>query len=184
MISVVYILIGLVALVALWLITSYNKLVHLKALVHEAWSSVDVQLKRRYDLIPHLVQIVKSYQSHEQQVLENITRYRTLASQAPTLQDRAQAEQALTQSLRSLFAVVENYPDLKANQNYLQLHKDLVAIEDALQLSRRYYNGVVREYNVQVLRVPSNIVAHTFGFEKEQYFMADADERQVPTLNL
>jgi len=173
------ILLGVGALFVAWLVSAYNGLVTKKALVDEGWSGIDVQLKRRYDLIPNLVETVKGYAGHEKSVFENVTRLRSSAMNATTLQEKVEAENQLTGALKTLFAVAENYPELKANQNFLSLQQSLSAIEDEIQLSRRYYNGAARNYNVAVTVLPTNIIAQITGFSKVPYFEATEAERQA-----
>lgn len=169
------------ALSILWGVGIYNNLVRLKAMVDEAWSGIDVQLKRRYDLIPNLVAVVKQYSIHEKGIFEEIARCRAAALQATGVEAKAAAEQGLTKALRTLFAVAENYPNLKANENFLSLQKELSTIEHEIQLSRRYYNGVARTYNIGVQTFPSSIIAGMGGFQKVSYFELDsAAERENP----
>ena len=150
-------------------------------MVRNAWSDIDVQLKKRHDLIPNLVETVKGYAAHEKTVLENVTKARSTAAQARGPEQSAQAENMLTQALRQLFAVVENYPDLKANQNFLALQEELRNVEDQIQEARRYYNAVVRDYNIRTESFPSNIIASIFNFKKEQFFeIKEPEEREVP----
>lgn len=176
-------LIAFVAFAVFWGIGIYNTFVRLKALLKEAWSGIDVQLKRRYDLIPNLVETVKGYQIHEKTTLENIAKYRSAAMHATGVEEKAMAEAGLTQTLKTLFAVAENYPELKANENFLRLQKQLSKIEDEIQLARRYYNGTVRNYNVKVQTFPSNIVAAFAGFHEAPFFeLSLAAEREVPTV--
>ena len=168
-------------LVIFWAIGGYNGLVRLKALVDEGWSGIDVRLKRRYDLIPNLVAVVKQYSIHEQSVLENVTKFRSIAMSAPTVESKAQAESVLTGSLKTLFAVAENYPTLKANENFMSLQKSLSDIENDVQLARRYYNGTVRNYMTAKRTFPANILASMFGFENVAYFELTAPEqREAP----
>jgi LemA protein len=182
--SIILIIIGVVcALVFFWAIGAYNKFVHLKAMVDEAWSGIDVQLKRRYDLIPNLVSVVKGYSIHEKTILEDIARMRAASIGATTVQDKAQAEAGLTQTLKTLFAVAEQYPDLKANVNFVTLQKELSSVEQEVQLARRYYNGSARNYNVSVVTFPSRIIAGLYGFTKVPYFELSApNEREVPNV--
>ncbi|MCX5922341.1 MAG: LemA family protein [Candidatus Dependentiae bacterium] len=177
------IILGIVALVALWVMGAYNGLVRLKALVDEGWSGIDVQLKRRYDLIPNLVAVVKQYSIHEKEVLENVTRMRASAMSAQTVSQKEGAEQGLTSALKTLFAVAENYPNLKANESFLQLQQQLVNLEHEIQLGRRYYNGAARNYNVSVASFPSNIIANMFGFAKAAYFEILSHERETPKVD-
>lgn len=170
-----FVLIGIV-----FVIVTYNAFIRLKNLCNNAWSDVDVQLKRRYDLIPNLVSTVKGYASHEKEVLENVTKARAAATTAKTPAEQSEAENMLTGALRQLFAVAENYPELKANTNFLDLQKNLSEIEDAIQNARRYYNAVVRDNNIKVESFPSNIVATIFNFEKREFFEMAEGERAVP----
>ncbi len=178
------VLIGIAAailVVGFWFMQGYNGLVRLKAMVDEGWSGISVQLKRRYDLIPNLVAVVKQYGIHEKEVLENIARMRSVSMSAVGIEQKAVAEGQLTSALKTLFAVAENYPDLKANQNFMSLQKDLASLEDELQLSRRYYNGAARNYNIGVQMFPSRIIAGVTGFVVAPYFELDsAEERNVP----
>lgn len=171
------------ALVVLFAISSYNSLVRFKALVDEGWSGIDVQLKRRYDLIPHLVAVVKQYSIHEKEVLENVTKMRSFAMNAPSVLQKIDAEQGLTGALKTLFAVAENYPNLKANENFLQLQSQLTIIEEEIQLSRRYYNGAARNYNIAIRVFPSSIIAGMFGFSSVTYFEMNPAERENPTID-
>jgi len=164
-------------------ISIYNGLVQLRVRADNAWSDIDVQLKRRYDLIPNLVETVKGYATHEKGTFENVARYRSAAMAATSAADRAQAEGMLTQALRGLLAVAENYPDLKANAQFQSLQQSLSELEDALQNSRRYYNAVVRDLNTRIQTVPSNIVAGMFNFKLREFFeIEDAAERAVPSV--
>lgn len=176
-------LLAFIALAAVWFMGVYNSFVRLKALVDEAWSGIDVQLKRRYDLIPNLVATVKGYSSHEREVFENVTKMRSAAMNATTIEAKSQAEAGLTGALKTLFAVAENYPELKANQNFLSLQQELSSIETELQLARRYYNGAARNYNVGVSTFPATLVAKATGFEKASYFeVSHETERNAPTV--
>jgi len=171
----------LIIVVVGFFISKYNVLVHLKALVDEAWSGIDVQLKRRYDLIPNLVETVKGYASHEKSVFENIARLRSAAINSKDIEGKVNAEAGLSQALRTLFAVSENYPGLKSNENFLLLQQDLNTVEHELQLARRYYNGTVRDYNSNIRTFPINIVASILGFRHSPYFeVATSEERENP----
>jgi LemA protein len=170
----------LLVFIILWSIMAYNSLVRTDALTQEGWSGVDVQLKRRYDLIPNLVAVVKQYSIHEKETLERVISMRSISAGAMDINQRAQAEAGLTQALKTLFAVAESYPDLKANQNFLSLQKDLGDIEHEIQLSRRYYNGAVRNYNILVDVFPSNMIAKFASFQKRPYFEMEEQERQAP----
>ncbi|MCZ6495811.1 MAG: LemA family protein [Alphaproteobacteria bacterium] len=168
---------ALVAAVALYIMFTYNAFVGLRVRINEAWSDIEVQMKRRYNLIPNLVETVKGYASHEAGTLENVTRARgeALANQG-TPAEQAQSENMLTGALKSLFALSENYPDLKANDGFLQLQHDLSLVEEKIQAARRYYNGTVRNNNTKVARFPSNLVAGQFKFEAAEFFELDEDE--------
>ncbi len=176
---VTLIILIVIVLIGAWVVSVYNRLVQQRNLVDEGWSGIDIQLKRRYDLIPNLVETVKGYSIHEKSVLENIASLRSTAMGAKTLTEKTEAEEGLTKALKTLFAVAENYPDLKANQNFLSLQKSLSSIEEEIQLSRRYYNGAARIYNVAVTVFPTSIVAGMAGFKKVPYFEATEAEREV-----
>jgi LemA protein len=174
----------LVVLLALWGVTSYNRLIRLRNLVQEAWRQIDVELTRRHDLIPNLVETVKGYASHERGTLEDVMKARSAAmsgGQSPA--DLAQNENVLTQALGRLFAVAEAYPDLKANQNFLALQQELASTEDRIASGRRYYNANVRELNTKVESVPSNIVAGLAHIGRAEYFEAEGAERQAPQVS-
>ncbi|MCJ8517585.1 LemA protein [Pseudorhizobium tarimense] len=180
-----YILLGIVVLIILYGVFLYNSLVKSRQMAEEAWSGIDVQLKRRADLIPNLIETVKGYAAHEKSTFEEVVELRNRAqSVAPgDVASRAQAEGLLSQALGRLVALAEAYPDLKANQNFLELQNSLEAIEHEVQMSRRYYNGAVRDLNVKVESVPSNIVANQFGFSKREYFeIEDPADRAVPAV--
>jgi LemA protein len=166
-----------VALLVLWLIYMYNSLITSRNRVDEAWSDIEVQLKRRYDLIPNLVNTVKGYAKHEEGVFTKVTDARAQAMAAPTPQKKLEAENMLSQSLRSLFALSENYPDLKANQNFLSLQGDLTDTEDKIQASRRFYNSNVRDFNTKLQTFPTNFFASLFAFTARPFF--DIDEKGV-----
>ncbi|GGE92475.1 LemA family protein [Stappia taiwanensis] len=181
-----WIVLGLIVLIGLYLITLYNGLVRKRQMVREGWSGIDVQLKRRADLIPNLVETVKGYAAHERAALDEVTEMRARAADLPRddVAGRAQAEGMLSQALGRLFAVAEAYPDLKANDGFRDLHASLDKVEEALQMARRYYNGAVRALNVMVESFPSNLVASRFGFSHEDYFeIEDARERAVPKVD-
>lgn len=177
------VLLALVAGVLLWAVLLYNGLVRMRNMVEEAWSGIDVQLKRRTDLIPNLVATVKGYAAHEKGTLEEVIRLRGLAQNAHGVGETAQAQGLLGAALGKLFALAESYPDLKANANFAQLQASLGEIEDQVQLARRYYNGAVRNLNIAVESFPSNLVAGRFGFEKAEFFELESpSERTVPTV--
>ncbi|UYQ94552.1 LemA family protein [Chitinophaga horti] len=161
------------AVILVWAVSLYNRLVGSRNRVKESWSGIDVSLKKRYDLVPNLVETVKGYARHEQQTLEKVTSYRTASMNATTPEQKAEAATGLTRALGSLFAVAEAYPDLKANGNFQQLQSELADIENNLESARRYYNGTVRENNNLVERFPSNIVAGMFGFTTNTFFEID-----------
>jgi LemA protein len=175
------VVLALVAAILLWGILIYNGLVRMRNMVQEAWSGIDVQLKRRTDLIPNLVSTVKGYAAHEKGTLEEVIRLRGVAQNAQGVGETAQAQGLLGAALGRLFALAENYPDLKANANFAQLQASLGEIEDEVQLSRRYYNGAVRNLNIAVESFPSNLIAGRFGFEKAEFFELESpSERAVP----
>jgi LemA protein len=172
------ILIIIIAVLALWAVAIYNGLIKLKNRVDEAWSDIDVQLKRRYDLIPNLINTVKGYAAHEKELFEKVTEARTQAMGAQNPADKEKAENMLSGTLKSLFAVAENYPDLKANQNFLELQRELTDTEDKIQASRRFYNGNVRDFNTKIEIFPNNIFAGILHFVKRDFFQADASEKE------
>jgi len=175
---------GLAAII-IWIVFTYNLFVRDKNLIREAWSGIDVQLKRRHTLIPNLVASVKGYSQHEKGLLEDITQKRSEAARIEIIKDKAPAESDLSGMLKNLFAVVENYPDLKASENFLSLQNQLVEIEDHLQYARRYYNGAVRNYNIRVESFPSNILAGIFNFKQDNFFeITLATERATPDVKI
>jgi LemA protein len=178
-----WIILGIVVVVIGYGIMAYNNLVRQRQLTQEGWSGIDVQLKRRTDLIPNLMEAVKGYMSHERETLEAVTQARAAAQAAQngTPEQRAQAEGLLSGALGRLFAVAEAYPDLKASANFMQFQEELSNTENEIQLSRRYYNGTARDLNTAVESFPSNVIANTFKFEKVQYFeMENPADRAVP----
>src|SRR3979409_2010751 len=177
---------GIVVLVLIWLVLTYNGLVTLRNRTQEAWSEIDVELKRRHDLIPNLVQTVQGYRGHERGTLEAVTNARAGAVAAGASGDPAKigaAENMLTQSLRSLFAVSENYPDLKAITAFTNLQEQLTATEDKIEFSRRFYNGNVRDYNIKLQTLPTSLIAGALGFKPFGFFQADESDRAVPQVN-
>jgi LemA protein len=172
------ILLIIIVVIVLWLVVTYNGLITLKNRVDEAWSDIDVQLKRRYDLIPNLVNTVKGYAAHEKEVFEKVTEARSQAMNAGTPADKAQAENALSNTLKSLFAVAEAYPDLKANQNFLELQRELTDTEDKIQAARRFYNGNARDFNIKIEVFPNNLIANTLHFTKRDFFEAGEGEKE------
>ncbi|MDY7010493.1 MAG: LemA family protein [Planctomycetota bacterium] len=168
-----------------WVIFAFNRLVREKNLLAEGWSGIDVQLRRRRNLIPNLVEIVKGYSDYEKSVLERITELRTRGEQAKGMRETETAENALTDQIKGLFALAERYPDIKAGANFLDLQEQLAEIEDQLQMARRYYNGAVRNYNIRVERFPGNIVAGIFGYRRAEFFQIEtATERKAPEVDI
>jgi LemA protein len=165
-------------LLVFWVIFLFNGLIRLKNRVEEAWSDIDVQLKRRYDLIPNLIETVKGYAKHEREVLESVTEARTRAMGAQDTKDQVEAENMLSDTLKSLFAVSENYPDLKANQNFLELQRELSDTENKIQASRRFYNGNVRDFNTKIQSFPNNMIAGTLNFKEKDFFEAGEEEKK------
>ncbi len=175
----------MMALLMIMTVVFYNRLIRSRLLVQEGYSGMDVQLKRRHDLIPRLVETVRGYSNFEQSVLTELTQIRSAAINANNIENRERVESELESILQRLSVVVEAYPDLKANSQYLNLASDLVATEDNLQKSRRYYNGTVRNFNTHIESFPANLIAVLFAFQKEKYFQLDApDERENPHINL
>lgn len=173
--------IGIVAILAIWMIGMYNGLVRLRNQVKNAWSQIDVQLKRRHDLIPNLVETAKGYMKHERETLEEITKARSQAMQADTVADRGKAESELSGALSRFQLVVENYPDLKANQNFLSLQEELTTTENKVAFSRQFYNDQVLKLNTRIESFPTNIMAGMFGFTQSDFFEVEvAAEREVP----
>lgn len=165
-----YIFGAVLLVLVIWLIASYNGFVRLNTRTDEAWADIDVQLKRRYDLIPNLVETVKGYATHEREAFENVTKARTAALGAQTVSEHAQAENMLTGALKSVFALAEAYPDLKANQNFLEVQRELSDTENKIQAARRFYNGNVRDMNTAVQSFPGNVIAGMFNFAKRDFF--------------
>ncbi|SRR5258708_3739034 len=168
-----------IALIVLWVILAYNGLVRTRNRAQEAWSDIDVQLKRRYDLIPNLVESVKGYMAHEAGVFEKVTQARSQAMQAQG-KAKAGAEDMLSGALKSLFAVAENYPQLKANENFLNLQNALMDTEDKIQAARRFYNGMVRDLNTKIQTFPTNLFANMFGFKPMEFFGDLSDTEKAP----
>ncbi|AEA33721.1 LemA family protein [Hippea maritima] len=176
-------MVGLILLIVILLIISltvyyYNRFVKLKNQIDNAWSDIDVQLKRRYDLIPNLVETVKGYAKHEKDTLENVIKARNMAMNSQTVEERAKSENMLTGALKTIFALAESYPDLKANQSFLELQKMLADVENDIQMARRYYNAVVRDYNVLCESFPSVLIAKQFNFSKREFFETEESERE------
>jgi len=180
---VIVVIVGIIALIGLVLVGIYNGLVRARVRTREAWSGIDVQLKRRANLIPNLVETVRGYAAHERQTFENVTRARAMLEQAGTAAEAAQANNFLTQTLRSLFAVAENYPELKANQNFLDLQNELSDIEEKIAYARQFYNRNVSAYNTSIQTVPNVVVANMFGFKRFEFFEAEEEAREVPEVS-
>jgi LemA protein len=176
---VLYIVGGLVLLVVFYLWSLYNSLVTSKTQIEEAWSQIDVQLKRRADLIPNLVETVKGYAKHEKGVFENVSKARSALMGAKTLGDKAEASDMLTGALGKLFAVAEAYPDLKANEGFVQLQKELSDTEDKVAYSRQYYNNTVMDYNLKIRVFPNSLMAKQLGFAEKEFFGATDEERKA-----
>lgn len=174
-----YIVLGIILVAILWYISVYNGLVNLKNRTQEAWSDIDVQLKRRYDLIPNLVETVKGYAKQEKDVFTEVTKARTAAMSAGSIADKAEKENALSQTLKSIFAVAESYPDLKSSANFLQLQGELTDTEDKIEAARRFYNGNVRDFNIMIQQFPNNMIAKQLGFKEFDLFEALAAEKEA-----
>src|SRR5919198_282714 len=172
------VVVAVLVVIAGFLVAIYNGLVQLRVRADNAWSDIDVQLKRRHDLIPNIVETVKGYAAHEKGTFENIAKFRSQAMQATTPADKAAAENQLTGALKSLFAVAENYPQLKASEEFTQLQGSLSEVEDTIQNARRYYNAVVRDLNTKIQSFPTNFMAGTLGFQQRQFFEVQASDRE------
>lgn len=179
MVLLTLIILAIIVFAVVWVIAAYNGLVTLKNRAKEAWSDIDVQLKRRYDLIPNLVETVKGYATHERELFEKVTKARVSAMGAQGVQAKAEAENMLSSTLKSLFAVSENYPDLKVSVNFLELQRDLTDTENKIQASRRFYNTNVRDLNIKIESFPDNMIANAFNFKKMDLFeLASETERE------
>lgn len=176
--TIAIVILALVVVLALWGVGIYNSLITLKNRVKEAWSDIDVQLKRRYDLIPNLIETVKGYMQHEAGVFTKVTEARSIAMQATGTADKAKAENALSESLKSLFAVAESYPDLKASQNFSQLQDEISDTENKIQASRRFYNGQVRDFNTKIQVFPNNFFANLMHFVAFEFFEIENKEEK------
>ncbi len=175
------VIIALLVLTVIVVIAIFNRLIRCKNLMKEGWSGIDVQLKRRHDLIPNIVETVKGYKEYEQKLLKEVTDMRSNLTKSEGPQEKGKLESGLSRVLKSIFAVAEAYPELKANQNFLSLQKTLTDIEGQIQMARRYYNGAVRNYNILMQSFPANVVAGAFNFKKGEFFELDyATERKVP----
>jgi LemA protein len=176
----VIVIVVIVVLLLLWVLSGYNRLVRQRNRVEGAWAQIDVQLKRRWDLIPNLVETVKGYAAHERQTLEAVVNARNAATTATSPAQAAQSENVLTGALRQLFAVAEAYPDLKANQNFLQLQEELTGTEGRIAFARQYYNDAVQGYNTRMQVFPTSILANMFGFKQKEYFEAEGEAKATP----
>jgi len=174
----IYIFLGIVVILIIFIITLYNGLIRLNNRAKEAFSDIDVQLKRRYDLIPNLVETVKGYMQHEAQTLQKVTEARTQAMNAGSLKEKAQAENQLSNTLKSLFAVSENYPNLKASENFLKLQDEISDTENKIQAARRFYNGQVRDFNTKIEIFPNNMFSQKLKFKKYEYFETEKKEKE------
>ncbi len=180
MTTLLWFIVVVVVLLVLWIIGVFNGLVVLKNRAKEALSDIDVQTKRRYDLIPNLVETVKGYATHERELFEKVTQARTAAMGATGLTNKAEAENALSGTLKSLFAVAENYPDLKASTNFLELQREISDTEDKIQAARRFYNGNVRDLNIKIESFPANLIAGSFGFKEMELFQTTSESEKQP----
>ena len=179
--GIVTVLFVLIVFAVGFVVLIYNKLIRLRQRVKNAWSQIDVQLKRRHDLIPNLVEVAKGYMAHEKETLENVIKARNMATSAGNMKERGQAENFLTSTLRSLFAVVENYPNLKADTQMLALHEQLTSTENKISFARQYYNDETMRLNTQIEIFPANLIANMFNFQKEEFFeIEDAAQREAP----
>ncbi|GGD84044.1 LemA family protein [Planktosalinus lacus] len=178
------VVISLVILVIVYCVYIYNSLIRLRTMVNEAWSGIDVQLQKRHDLIPNIVKVVQGYAAHEKNLFESITQLRTRGMEATEVKEQEAAEVGLSKALGKLFVVVENYPELKANQNFLELQKELAVVENDLQRARRYYNGSVRNYNIMIEQFPSMFIAKAANHSQREFFdIKNETEKAVPNLN-
>ena len=175
-----HIILIILAAVVLWVVFTYNRLITLKNRAKEAWSDIDVQLKRRYNLIPNLVETVKGYATHERELFQKVTEARTKAMGAAGVKEKGQAENMLSDTLKSLFAVAENYPDLKASQNFVELQRELRDTEDKIQAARRFYNTNVRDLNIKTESFPVNLIANPLGFKKMDFFEIEEPAAREP----
>lgn len=173
-----WIALGVVAIIAVWAMSTYNGLIRIKNEVENSWAQIDVQLKRRYDLIPNLVETVKGYMKHEKSTLENVTKYRAAIMSAKTVGEKAEASNMLSQTLKSLFAVSENYPQLKANENFMQLQEEITGTENKISYARQHYNDSVMMFNTKIQLFPTNTIAGMLGFIRKDMFTAPEEERK------
>lgn len=176
--NLIWIILAIIVVVAAWLIFVFNSLIRLKNRTQEAFSDIDVQLKRRHDLIPNLVETVKGYAKHEKELFEKITQDRANAISATGIEAKGKAENMLSETLKSIFAVAENYPDLKASQNFLKLQDEMSDTENKIQAARRFYNGNVRDFSTKIEVFPNNLVGGMLGFKKFEFFQTESGERK------
>ncbi len=176
--SLIWVILGAIGIALIWAIALFNSLVTSKNRVNEAWSDIDVQLKRRYDLIPNLIEAVKGYASHEKEVFTKVTEARTKAISAGSVQEQGAAENMLAGALKSVFAVAESYPELKANENFLSLQTELSDTENKIQAARRFYNGNVRDYNIKIEKFPNNMIAGMLNFKHRDLFELEEGEKE------
>jgi LemA protein len=181
--STIIIILVVIFVILLYVIGVYNGLITLRNRVKEAWSDIDVQLKRRYDLIPNLIETVKGYAAHEKETFDKVVEARSKAMSATGLKDKGEAENALSGTLKSLFALSESYPELKASVNFLELQKELTDTEDKIQASRRFYNGNVLDFNTKLETFPSNVIAQMFGFKVSEFFAVEEGEKEAPKVS-
>jgi len=181
--TIIWILLIVAVVIAAWLIAVYNGLIKAKNRTDEAWSDIDVQLKRRHDLIPNIVSTVKGYASHESSVFTQVTEARSKAMQAGTIDEKIASENQLMGTMKSLFAVAESYPELKANQNFLHLQQELADTENKVQASRRFYNGNVRDFNTKLQVFPTNMIGSMLGFKAYKFFEAEEEAKAVPVVD-
>lgn len=180
-----WVILIIILIIALYILNKYNSFIALKNRIKNAWAQIDVELKRRYDLIPNLVNTAKGYMQYEKDVLENVVKARSMAIDAKTVKEQGEAETQLTKSLKNLFAVMENYPELKANENVLKLQEELTTTENRITFSRQFYNDIVMRYNTGIQMFPGNIIAGMFNFKSEEYFeMEIPEEKEVPKVDL
>jgi len=177
-----FVILGVVVLIAAWLMVTYNGLIHARNGVDEAWSDIEVQSKRRWDLIPNLVETVKAYAKHEDSVFSKVSEARSAAMTAKSPAEHAAAENALSSTLKSLFAVAEAYPALQSAGNFLDLQQNLADAEDKIQSARRFYNGNVRDYNTRLQQFPTNLVGGTLGFKSREFFQAPGEQMEAPSV--
>ena len=178
--TILWIILAIFVVFILWIIFTYNGLVKFRNRAKEAWADIDVQLKRRYNLIPNLIETVKGYAAHEREVFEKVTEARTKAMGAKTLEEHTETENALSNTLKSLFAVSENYPQLRASENFLELQRELRDTEDKIQAARRFYNGNVRDLNIKIESFPDNVIANIFKFKQMELFELEEPEKREP----